>query len=76
MGGMAREPTMFDREHWRPPPRLRDLPNHGVTHIWCWCNRCHHNDMVSLAMLMVRFGMDLPFPSIHGRLRCAACGSK
>lgn len=35
-----------------------------------------HSGTIPLDTLIARFGPDLRFPEIHGRLRCQACGSR
>jgi hypothetical protein len=66
---------MRDDDNRPPPPTLAYLTRE-VTDIFCWCHRCSHNAIVPLAVLIARLGPDLPFPAVHGRLRCQACGSK
>ena len=56
------------------PPTLADLA-HDVNAIVCWCNRCHHCGVLPIGELLSRLGPNLPFPMVHGRLRCEACGS-
>lgn len=57
------------------PPTLGYLAR-DVKGIFAWCNGCDHNAVVPLAVLIAQLGPSLPFPMIHGRLRCQACGSK
>ena len=57
------------------PPTLADIKNHGVD-VFCWCNRCSHNAVLGTDLLIAYCGPGLPFPAVHGRLRCIACGSK
>jgi hypothetical protein len=56
------------------PPCLADLRDQ-VDGVFCWCIRCSHNAVVPLDVLIARLGPSLPFPAVHGRLRCQACGS-
>ena len=56
------------------PPTLSDLA-HDVSGVVCWCNRCHHSGVLPIGELLSRLGPSLPFPMVHGRLRCQACGS-
>ena len=57
------------------PPTLADVRSYGVG-VFCWCNRCHHHAVLPIAVLIAHCGPGLPFPAMHGRLRCQACGSK
>lgn len=57
------------------PPTLADVQSYGVG-VFCWCNRCHHNAVLHVYLLIAQLGPGLPFPMVHGRLRCQACGSK
>jgi hypothetical protein len=43
---------MYDEGFRHPLPTLARLPEHDVTHVWCWCNRCHHNGTVPLTVLI------------------------
>ncbi len=56
------------------PPTLGWLAR-DVTGVFCWCNRSDHNDVVPFAVIIAKLGPSLPFPMVHGRLRCQACGS-
>jgi hypothetical protein len=68
---------MYAEEYRHPPPTLGYLAGDpDCTGVFCWCNRCHHNSVIPLAAMIAQLGPDLPFPSVHGRLRCQACGSK
>lgn len=57
------------------PPTLADVRSYGVD-VFCWCNRCHHHAVLPIAILIAQCGPGLPFPAVHGRLRCQACGSR
>ena len=57
------------------PPTLADVRSYGVD-VFCWCNRCHHHAVQPIDVLIAHCGPALPFPAVHGRLRCQACGSK
>ncbi len=48
---------------------------HGVD-VFCWCNRCGHNAVVSVGFLIDRLGPDVRVPEIGVHLRCSACGAK
>lgn len=57
------------------PPTLAEVQEH-TDGIFCWCHRCDHNAVLPVAVLIAHCGPGLPFPAVHGRLRCQACGSK
>ena len=59
-----------------PTPPTRAQLSRNVTVVFCWCNRCGHNDVVPLPVIIARLGPGLPFPMAYGRLRCQACGEK
>ena len=44
--------------------------------VFCWCNRCSHNAVLSTARLLLEMGPAMAVPEIGGRLRCSGCGSK
>jgi hypothetical protein len=44
--------------------------------VFCWCNRCAHNAVMSVAVLIAQLGPDFPVPDVGGHLRCSGCGSK
>jgi hypothetical protein len=56
------------------PPTLADVQSYSVD-VFCWCNRCRHHAVLSVAVLIADCGLGLPFPMIHGGLRRQACGS-
>ena len=56
-------------------PTLADIQER-CDGVFCWCNRCSHNAELPIGAIIAQLGPSLPFPEIHGRLRCQACGSK
>ncbi len=44
--------------------------------VFCWCNRCGHNAVLAVAILIAELGPDYPVPEIGARTRCSGCGSK
>ncbi len=44
--------------------------------IFCWCNRCGHNNEVDAQVLLARLGPAIPVPEIGPRMRCSGCQSK
>ena len=48
----------------------------GDINVFCWCNRCAHNDIVSSEHLMAKLGPAMPVPEIGARMRCNGCQSK
>jgi hypothetical protein len=49
------------------PPTLAEIKDYGVD-VFCWCNRCSHNGVVAIDVLIAHCGPGLPFPQVHGRL--------
>ena len=47
----------------------------GPGGMFCWCHRCHHHDVLPIALLIAHCGPRPPFETVHGRLRCQACGN-
>ena len=44
--------------------------------VFCWCNRCGHNAIISSPRLAAELGPAFPVPEIGGKMRCSGCGSK
>ena len=59
----------------RPAMRLGSLSEQGIG-IFCWCNRCGHNQVMALEALLERLGPDMPVPEIGARMRCSRCQSR
>jgi hypothetical protein len=57
------------------PSTLVDVQSHGVD-VFCWCNCCCHHAVLPVAVRIARLGPGLPFPTVHGGLRCQACSMK
>jgi hypothetical protein len=47
------------------PPTLAEIKDYGVD-VFCWCNRCSHNGVVEIDLLIAHCGPLLSFPSVHG----------
>ncbi len=73
MGGIKRE--ILAGEETRRPTTLGDLRENAID-VFCWCNRCGHNSVVPLAVLIGRLGPAQPVPEIGVHMRCSGCGAK
>jgi hypothetical protein len=57
------------------PPTLADLAaNPGE--LIASCQNCHHNAVLTVAVVLARYGPTTPFPKVKGRFHCSACGSR
>lgn len=74
MGRIKRQ-ALEAEEAERRRTRLGDLIAHGAD-IFCWCNRCGHNAVLALEMMLARFGPHQDVPGLGVHLRCRGCGSK
>ena len=59
----------------RRPVTLGELVS-GDIDVFCWCNRCAHNDVVPSERLLAQLGPAIPVPEIGARMRCSGCSSK
>ena len=74
MGGFKRRAT--DRaEQARPAVTLGRLADEGVD-VFCWCNRCGHNAVLSIGKLIGQLGGALAVPEVGAHLRCTGCSGK
>jgi len=55
--------------------RLGDLLAERLD-VFCWCNRCGHNAVVSTAALAGHLSADLPVPEAGAHMRCTRCQGK
>ena len=62
-------------ERQRPAITLGDLA-HGGIDVFCWCNRCSHNAVVPVTLLVKQLGPALPVPDVGVHMRCTGCGAK
>ena len=74
MGGFKRS-QIDATERTRRVERLGGVRDQGAD-IFCWCNRCGHNTVMSAATLILRLGAAFPVPEVGTRMRCQACGSR
>lgn len=58
-----------------PAVTLGDL-KHTRLDVFCWCNRCGHNAVLEIGLLIRRLGPALPVPQAAGRMRCTGCGAR
>lgn len=54
---------------------LGDLAQSNID-VFCWCNRCSHNSVVSITLLLGQLGPPLPVPEVGVHMRCSSCGAK
>ncbi|MCP4330036.1 MAG: hypothetical protein GY791_16545 [Alphaproteobacteria bacterium] len=59
----------------RRPTTLGELGDARID-VFCWCNRCSHNAVLAVEMLIGELGPDFPVPEVGARTRCSGCGSK
>lgn len=57
------------------PALLGLLADEGLD-IFCWCNRCGHNAIVSTRLLIRQLGPAMPVPAVGAHMRCTGCGSR
>lgn len=62
-------------ERSRRPATLADLAAEGLD-VFCWCNRCGHNAVVSTALLIRQLGPAQSVPDIGACMRCTGCASR
>ena len=43
--------------------------------IFCWCNRCNHNNVIKTTQIIERLGANYPVPEIGCNLRCSKCNN-
>ena len=43
--------------------------------IFCWCNRCNHNNVIKTTQIIERLGANYPVPEIGRNLRCGKCNN-
>ena len=74
MGGFKRR-QVTDTERRRPAATLAEMAEQGLD-VFCWCNRCRHNAVVSTVRLLRQLGPATPVPEVGARLRCTGCGGR
>ncbi|MEE8272756.1 MAG: hypothetical protein V3R98_13660 [Alphaproteobacteria bacterium] len=74
MAGFKRQ-QLAEEDVRRRPVALGTLADQGVD-VFCWCNRCGHNAVVTTARLIRQLGPDFPIPEIGAQMRCTGCGGK
>lgn len=57
------------------PARLGGLADAGLD-VFCWCNRCGHNAVMSTVQLIGQLGANTAVPEIGVHMRCTGCGSR
>ena len=58
-----------------PAPTLAKIREECAT-AFVWCNRCSHNALGDVDLLIARFGPDKEFPDVKAEMHCGACLSK
>lgn len=73
--GRMKQDHLAGEERRRRAVALGDLRRERVE-VFCWCNRCAHNAVVPVEVLIAQLGPDFPVPDVGAHLRCSGCGSK
>ena len=58
-----------------PSIKLHDLVYEKLD-IFCWCNKCSHNNIIKTAHLIEKLGENYSVPEIGRNLRCRKCNNK
>lgn len=43
--------------------------------IFCWCNKCSHNNVIRTEEIIERLGANYPVPDVGRNLRCRKCNN-
>ena len=54
---------------------LDELKREGID-IFCWCNRCGHNAVLPVGLVIAQLGPGFPVPEVGAHTRCGGCGGK
>ena len=73
--GRMKQDRLAEEERRRRAVVLGKLRQEQVD-VFCWCNRCAHNAVLAVEMLIAQLGPDFPVPDVGAHLRCSGCGSK
>lgn len=73
--GRLKQDHLAAEEQRRRATVLGELQDQSVD-IFCWCNRCGHNAVVSVDLFIAQLGPNFPVPDVGARLRCSGCDSK
>ena len=73
--GRMKQDRLAEEERRRRATILDELRREQVD-VFCWCNRCAHNAVVPVELLVAQLGPDFPVPDVGAHLRCSGCGSK
>lgn len=73
--GRLKQDRLAAEERRRHATVLGELQHQNVD-IFCWCNRCGHNAVLAVEMLIGQLGPAFPVPDIGTHLRCSSCDSK
>ena len=73
--GRMKQDCIAEEERRRRAMVLGELRRERID-VFCWCNRCAHNAVVPVHLLIAELGPDFPVPDVGAHLRCSGCGSK
>jgi len=73
--GRIKRASLDAEEQSFQPTTLGDLIQDNVD-VFCWCNRCSHNSIIQVVVLLGRLGPTFPVPEIGVHMRCISCGAK
>jgi hypothetical protein len=73
--GRIKQRHLAAEERDRRATALGELLGESIN-IFCWCNRCGHNAVVPVELLVAQLGPHLPVPDVGAHMRCSGCGGK
>jgi hypothetical protein len=73
--GRLKEDALASATRFSMAMTLGDLMNQGLD-VFCWCNRCGHNAVLAVRLLVGQMGAAQAVPEVGARLRCSGCASK
>ncbi len=74
MGLFNKKNLTVDTTDILPSMTLHDLVCEKLN-VFCWCNRCDHNNIIESAQIIERLGGNYPVPEIGRNLRCRKCNN-
>ena len=74
MGLFNKKKLTDDTADTLPSITLHDLVCEKLD-IFCWCNRCNHNNVIKTTQIIERLGANYPVPEIGHNLRCGKCNN-
>lgn len=73
--GRIKRLCLDKEEEQRNAATLGNLAQSNID-VFCWCNRCAHNSIVSISLLLSQLGAAFLVPEIGVHMRCTSCGAK